>query len=159
MKGSIPTFLGSLNALTEIRLDNNNFVGDLPKELIKLTKLKELHVHFNKLEGKVPKEIDRKKPEELDFVYGNNIGLKADYRENLLDEDMNNIKSCWKKMIGGKSEDKKEKSLKTLYHEGGDKDLRKWKGVKVNENNRVAEIGKRQNCYTFIKSWLTYCSL
>ncbi|GMH62053.1 hypothetical protein TL16_g03398 [Triparma laevis f. inornata] len=72
------------------------------------------------------------------------VGLRADYREKGLKEDMEDIKTCWKKMFGGKSEAKKEESVEILYHKGGDKDLRKWKGVKVEEDNnnnpRVTEI-------------------
>lgn len=63
--------------------------------------------------------------------------LVAPLREEAIEEDMKNVQDCWLGMGGG---------LEDLHNEGGDKDLKKWKGVGTHrDTKRVDSIGKNAN--------------
>ena len=55
--GTIPAELGSLSALYELRLRENNLTGEIPAELGNLTNLRELKLDGNELSGRIPGEL------------------------------------------------------------------------------------------------------
>ncbi|XP_050940198.1 probable LRR receptor-like serine/threonine-protein kinase At3g47570 [Cucumis melo] len=57
LTGSIPSSLGNLTHLTEIRLGDNNFLGPIPQELGKLLLLRHLNLSFNDFDGEVASNI------------------------------------------------------------------------------------------------------
>ncbi|GMI15834.1 hypothetical protein TrLO_g12073 [Triparma laevis f. longispina] len=161
--GKIPEeSLSKLSGLTHVYLNDNEFRGDLPDDLKNLQKLTTLHIHNNKFTGLVPEEIETKKElsgkkkkkkkgrrkeeeggggrQEVEeaFLYGNNNSLKAKKREEKIANDMKAVQACWEKLGGSES---------ILYNEGGDKDVRQWKGVTV-EDGRIVKIdwsGSKEN--------------
>lgn len=146
LSGQVPESLSKLEGLESLLINNNKLEGNLPKEFDKLQKIKTFHCHNNKLGGDVPAfcgnvERGNDSTEEssgFDLVYGNNqwndghtnIELSAPLFEQPIKDDRKAVIKCWNAMGG---------ELKELYHEGGDKDVQKWKGIKV-KKNRVTEI-------------------
>ncbi|XP_024987335.1 probable LRR receptor-like serine/threonine-protein kinase At1g07650 [Cynara cardunculus var. scolymus] len=57
LSGSIPTFLGSITSLRDVRLENNMFSGPVPPALGKLTSLTTLVLSANKLTGTLPGKL------------------------------------------------------------------------------------------------------
>ena len=59
LAGSIPSELGSLANLQELRLGWNELTGPIPPELGDLSKLKTLRLDINQLTGPIPSELDK----------------------------------------------------------------------------------------------------
>ena len=59
LAGSIPSELGSLANLQELRLGLNELTGPIPPELGELYKLKTLRLDFNQLTGPIPSELNQ----------------------------------------------------------------------------------------------------
>ena len=57
LAGSIPAALGSLSALTLLRLDDNSLTGSIPPELGNLSSLTQLWLDGNSLTGSIPTEL------------------------------------------------------------------------------------------------------
>eukprot|EP00957_Ditylum_brightwellii_P009386 709852-Ditylum_brightwellii.AAC.1 len=57
MTGIIPSEIGRLKKLTELKLKNNNFRGSIPTEIGLMTSLTNIDLRGNTLEGQIPSEI------------------------------------------------------------------------------------------------------
>ncbi|XP_038905071.1 probable LRR receptor-like serine/threonine-protein kinase At3g47570 [Benincasa hispida] len=57
LTGSLPSSLGNLTHLTEIRLGDNNFHGPMPQEFGKLIRLRHLNLSFNNFDGEIAANI------------------------------------------------------------------------------------------------------
>ncbi len=57
LQGSIPAEIGSLTALSYLRLNNNALTGDIPPELGDLVNLENLQLYSNALTGPIPTEL------------------------------------------------------------------------------------------------------
>ena len=57
LNGSIPSEIGNLTKLRELRLYGNQLTGSIPQEIGQLTSLQSLWLHDNKLTGAVPPGI------------------------------------------------------------------------------------------------------
>ena len=57
LTGSIPSSLGSLTNLQELRLDENQLTGSIPSSLGSLTNLQELDLTANQLTGSIPSSL------------------------------------------------------------------------------------------------------
>ncbi len=57
LTGTIPTELGGLTALLDLRLENNQLTGEVPVELWNLGNLETLWLHNNGLTGEIPPEL------------------------------------------------------------------------------------------------------
>eukprot|EP00980_Cylindrotheca_fusiformis_P021655 scaffold8505_cov130-Cylindrotheca_fusiformis.AAC.21 len=55
--GTIPSEIGLLVNVEEIKFARNSVTGEIPTELGLLSNLERLYVHLNKLEGNVPTEL------------------------------------------------------------------------------------------------------
>ena len=53
----IPSEIGNLTNLTELRLEDNKLTGEIPSEIGNLTNLTQLSLHSNQLSGQIPSEI------------------------------------------------------------------------------------------------------
>ena len=54
LTGTVPSCLGSLSQLTDLKLDRNQFHGPIPEELCQLSALKYLYLYENALTGTLP---------------------------------------------------------------------------------------------------------
>jgi len=57
LRGSLPTSLGNLSALTWLELQYNELSGNIPTELGGLTELTELSLYYNSFTGSIPPEL------------------------------------------------------------------------------------------------------
>ncbi|ORY47904.1 L domain-like protein, partial [Rhizoclosmatium globosum] len=57
--GTIPSIIGSLEHLTQLKLEDCNFVGSIPVDLFALKQLTLLNLNNNRLSGPVPSEIGK----------------------------------------------------------------------------------------------------
>ena len=57
LNGTVPAELGSLSALTELDLSDNQLTGGIPTQLGSLTELKRLFLDANQLSGSIPGEL------------------------------------------------------------------------------------------------------
>ena len=57
MTGEIPSELGSLTNLVQLRLNDNQLTGEIPAELGRLANLERLWLHSNQLTGEIPSEL------------------------------------------------------------------------------------------------------
>lgn len=57
LTGTIPTVIGYLKSLTELKLENNTLYGPIPSEIGLLTSLTRLHLTSNDWTGTIPSEI------------------------------------------------------------------------------------------------------
>lgn len=71
LRGTIPSVLGKLTALTSIRMINNDISGTLPSELGQLTNLKQIWLHSNTIAGIIPSEIGQMGDLELMQIRSN----------------------------------------------------------------------------------------
>ena len=74
VKGTIPSELGQLTALTDLRLSNNAFTGTIPSELGQLTEMRhQLHLEYNLLTGPIPSELGQLTALYWMFLHGNSL--------------------------------------------------------------------------------------
>ena len=57
LNGEIPSEMGDLVHLQELRLDGFNLKGEIPRELGNLANLRVLDLSFNRLTGEIPSEL------------------------------------------------------------------------------------------------------
>ena len=60
LRGPVPSELGNLSGLTELRLDHNRLTGSIPKELATPIFLQILALNDNRLSGAIPEELGKR---------------------------------------------------------------------------------------------------
>ena len=73
LSGNLPTDLGNLTNLQELRLRNNGLTGAIPSELGSLSQLQQLHLQWNALTNSIPVELSQLASLELLYLYKNSL--------------------------------------------------------------------------------------
>jgi len=73
LSGPIPTELGNLRNLQELKLNDNSLSGTIPTELGNLSDLQELWLHSNSLSGPIPTELGNLSNLERLWLDGNSL--------------------------------------------------------------------------------------
>jgi hypothetical protein len=73
LSGEIPSELGNLIQLVNLRLTNNQFTGEIPVQLSNLINLTEINLGNNLLTGKIPSELSQMSSLKNLYLYGNQL--------------------------------------------------------------------------------------
>ena len=73
LTGTLPTELGSLDAMRKLWLDYNMLSGTVPTALSALSSVEELWLNYNHLSGTVPPELSRLSSVKLLFLYAGRL--------------------------------------------------------------------------------------
>lgn len=158
---TIPTQISNLSNLEILFLDSNQFIGNIPVGFINLGNLVQLHLKNNLLEGCFAVELKKfcgLKSNNLSISEGNNFdapfesfceigeGICPIPRCNI--KDWNALKKLYKSTSGNSWTDNLNWNIVTSNLPEPDCNLRKLRGVSLNEFDRVTGIDLYDNNLT-----------
>ncbi|KAL5774245.1 hypothetical protein ACOSP7_011802 [Xanthoceras sorbifolium] len=71
--GTIPSHIGNLSFLVQLRLRNNSFQGSLPVDLVHLHRLEILHLGYNSFQGEIPSWLGSLPKLQILYLFRNNF--------------------------------------------------------------------------------------